>query len=264
MPNSPGPPTLRVRPMLRLLCVTAHPDDEAGGFGGTLAVCSERKVETYVISLTPGQAARNRGGAKSDEELSAMRREEFARACKIVKVSRGAVLDYRDAALDRADFHVVANVLVRRIREFRPQVMLTLGTEGAVTAHPDHTMAALFATAAYHWAGRTNRFPEQLETGLKPHRVQKLYYSSALVTLPELPQPVSLAPVTTVVDIGRHLETKIRAFAAHTSQNPLLPRFEATMRARGGVENFHLAATTTPRMADGGVETDLFAGVVDD
>jgi len=250
--------------MLRLLCVTAHPDDEAGGFGGTLALYSERKVETFVICLTPGQAARNRGGAKSDAELSALRREEFARACKILMIRRGEVLDFADAALDREDFSAVTGALVRRIREFRPHVVLTIGTEGAVTAHPDHSMAALFATAAYHWAGRTNRFVDQLESGLKPHRAQKLYYASALATVPELPQPVSLAPVTTVIDIGPHLETKIRAFAAHTSQNPLLPRFEGTIRKRGNFENFHLAATTTPRMAATTVETDLFAGVVED
>src|SRR4051794_31771239 len=138
--------------MLRLLCVTAHPDDEAGGFGGALALYHARGVETSVICLTPGQAARNRGGAKNDAELSAMRREEFARACKILNVTRGEVLDYPDAALDRQDFHAVSGALVQRIREQRPHVVLAMGTEGAITAHPDHTMATLFATAAFRWA----------------------------------------------------------------------------------------------------------------
>lgn len=256
--------------MLRLLCVTAHPDDEAGGFGGSLLVYRARGVETFVVCLTPGQAARNRGGAKSDAELSAMRREEFARACALLQVSHAEVLDYPDAALDRQDFQGVAGVLVRRIRELRPQVVLTFGTEGAITAHPDHTMVSLLATAAYHWAGRSNRFVDQLESegkagGLKPYRAQKLYYVTALATIPDYPQPVSLAPVTTVIDIGaQNLDTKIAAFGAHTSQNPLLPRFETTMRDRGPVERFHLAATTTPRMAAATVETDLFAGVRED
>jgi LmbE family N-acetylglucosaminyl deacetylase len=249
--------------MLRLLAVTAHPDDEAGGFGGSLALYHERGVETYVICLTPGQAARNRGGAKDDAELSAMRRQEFQAACRILHITHGEVLDYRDAALDREDFLAVTGVLVRRMRELRPHVVLTFGPEGSVTAHPDHSMASLFATVAYNWAGRTNRFTDQLDTGLKPHRAQKLYYVTSLLTIPDLPQQVSLAPVTTVIDIGaQHLEDKNAAFAAHTSQNPLLPRFEKTMRARGAVEHFHLAATTTPRLAE--QETDLFAGVVDD
>jgi LmbE family N-acetylglucosaminyl deacetylase len=254
--------------MLRLLAVTAHPDDEAGGFGGSLALYHERGVETYVICLTPGQAARNRGGAKSDAELSAMRRQEFQAACRILHITHGEVLDYRDAALDREDFLAVTGVLVRRLRELRPHVVLTFGPEGSVTSHPDHSMAGLFATAAYHWAGRTNRFTDQLDAppagaGLQPHRAQKLYYATSLLTIPDLPQQVSLPPVTTVIDIGAgHLDDKIAAFAAHTSQNPLLERFEKTMRKRGTVEHFHLAASTTPRLSE--QETDLFAGVVDD
>src|SRR5579872_3471962 len=91
--------------MLRLLLVTAHPDDEAGGFGGTLLLYRRRGVETFVICLTPGQAARNRGSARSSDELSTMRREEFARACKLLEVSHGEVLDFPDAQLDRTDFY---------------------------------------------------------------------------------------------------------------------------------------------------------------
>src|SRR5579864_1566243 len=98
---------------MRLLVVTAHPDDEAGNFGGSLLLYHDRGVETYVICLTPGQAARNRGGASSPEELAAVRREEFDRACGILKVTRGEVLDFPDAGLDRFDFNTLAEVLTR-------------------------------------------------------------------------------------------------------------------------------------------------------
>ena len=74
---------------------------------------------------------------------------------------------------------------VQRFASTRPHVLLTFGPEGAITAHPDHSMASIFATLAYHWAGRTNRFPEQLNNGLRPHRIQKLYYGTAGFTLPE-------------------------------------------------------------------------------
>ena len=60
--------------MLRLMCITAHPDDEAGGFGGSLRLYHERSVETCVVCLTPGQAASHRGGAANDQELAAARR----------------------------------------------------------------------------------------------------------------------------------------------------------------------------------------------
>ncbi len=244
--------------MRRLLCVTAHPDDEAGGFGGSLLLYRERGVQTYVVCLTPGQAATHRGNTRSNTELSEQRRREFASACRILNVTQGEVLDYPDAGLDRADFYGAVGDLVLRIRTIRPQVMLTLGPEGAITAHPDHSMAALFATAAFHWAGRANRFVEQLNDGLRPHRVQKLYYSTALFTLADR-QPVALPPATTTIHIGEYLETKIAAFKAHSTQAPLFSLFENNVRKRGQEELFHLAARSTPSVMQR--ETDLFEGV---
>jgi LmbE family N-acetylglucosaminyl deacetylase len=245
--------------MLRLLCITAHPDDEAGGFGGTLLHYAERGVETHVICLTPGQAASHRGNAKSDDELSAVRRLEFEASCRLLKVSRGKVLDYHDGRLDVQDFHTVVADLTRRVRELRPHIVMSMGTEGAITAHPDHSMVSIFATMAYHWAGRTNRFPDQLQNGLAPHRAQKLYYASALFTMPDR-QPVALAPTTTVVELAPHeLDTKIAAFKAHKSQAPLFSFFEETMRKRGKTEAFHLANCVNPSKVE--PETDLFSGV---
>ena len=242
---------------LRLMVITAHPDDEAGSFGGSLRLYSERKVETCVACLTPGQAASNRGGAKNDQELAAIRRKEFAAACEILKVNRGIVLDYPDGQLHRQDSYKVVCDLTRHLREFRPQVLLTFGPEGGLTGHTDHSMVSVFATLAFHWAGRANRYPDQLQGGITPHRTQKLYYSTANFTLPNRPPIVSSAP-TARIDIGNFLEAKIAAFKAHTSQGPLWPRFEENMRQRARQEMFHLAASRSSSIAQ---ETDLFAGV---
>ena len=248
--------------MLRLLCVTAHPDDEAGGFGGALLLYASRGVETHVICLTPGQAATHRGGARSDEELAAIRRREFQHSCRVLKITHGEVLDHPDAGLERVNFYAMVGELVERIRHIRPHVIMTIGPEGAVTAHPDHSMASLAATLGFHWAGRNNRFPEQLQNGVAPHRTQKLYYATTLFTLPDR-QPISPAPVTTTIEIGpEFLEAKINAFKQHASQAPLFQLFERNVRKRGTKELFHLAATTVPRQMQ--METDLFEGVKDD
>ena len=248
--------------MLRLLCVTAHPDDEAGGFGGSLLLARERGIETYIICLTPGQAARNRGTAKNDEELAAARRQEFAAACEHLRATRGDVLDYPDSRLDRQSLYQVVGDLTRRIRQIRPQVVITFGPEGSLTAHPDHSMAGIYATMAFQWAPRSNRFPEQFEDGLKPWRPQKLYYRTADFTLPER-QPVALSPVSARIEIGQErMERKIEAFKMHRSQSPLFPLFEGNTRRHGPVERFHLAASVKPQEAK--IENDLFAGVEDE
>src|SRR5947199_10376279 len=112
--------------MFKLLCITAHPDDEAGGFGGTLLLCAERGVETHVICLTEGQAARNRGTAKTGEEVAHLRRNEFAEACRLLQISQSTVLHYPHGGLDKTDFMTVVGDLVRRIPHIRPHVIIIL------------------------------------------------------------------------------------------------------------------------------------------
>ena len=247
--------------MLRLLCITAHPDDEVGGFGGTLLRYSRKGVETHVICMTAGQAATHRGEAKSDDELKELRRREFSASCRTLGVRHGTVLDYPDGRLDQQDFRATVADLTRRVREIRPQVIITFGGEGAVTAHPDHTMVSAFATLAFHWAGRSNRFVEQLQNGLTPHIAQKLYYVTTLFTMPDR-QPVSLAPASAFLELDQNdIDTKIAAFRCHTTQMPLYSFFEETIRCRGNFEVFQLAARSTPSKAER--ETDLFEGITE-
>ncbi|OLE57731.1 MAG: hypothetical protein AUG13_02495 [Chloroflexi bacterium 13_1_20CM_2_59_7] len=244
--------------MLRMMVITAHPDDEAGGFGGSLRLYSDRGVETCVLCLTPGQAATYRGGARNDQELAAIRRTEFAASCEILKVPRGIVLDYPDGQLHRQDLYRVVCELTLHVRDFRPQVMLTFGPEGGVTAHTDHSLASVFASLAFHWAGRNNRYPDQLKDGVTPHRAQKLYYATADFTLPNRP-PITWSHATAIIEIGDYLETKIAAFKAHVTQAPLWPLFEGHVRQRRSQERFHLAAAV--KSASVVEETDLFAEV---
>jgi LmbE family N-acetylglucosaminyl deacetylase len=248
--------------MLRLLCVTAHPDDEAGGFGGSLLLARERGIETYIICLTPGQAASNRGTSRNSDELAAIRRLEFTAACEHLRATRGDVLDYPDSRLDQQSLYQVAGDLTRRIRQIKPQVVVSFGPEGSLTAHPDHSMAGIFATMAFQWAPRSNRFPEHFEEALKPWRPQKLYYRTSDFTLPER-QPIALSPVSARIEIGHErMERKIEAFKMHHSQSPLFKLFEGNARRHGTVERFHLAASVKPQEAQ--IEDDLFAGVEDE
>ena len=191
-------------------------------------------------------------------ELAALRRREFAAACAILKVTNGVVLDYPDGQLHRMEAYKVVCELTLKIREFRPQVVLTFGPEGGVTGHTDHSMASCFATLAFHWAGRTNRYPDQFSDRIRPHRVQKLYHATANFTLPDR-QPVTPSPVTAVIEVGGYLETKLEAFKAHTTQAPLFQMFESRMRQYGGQERFHLAASMIAAPVQ--AETDLFAGI---
>jgi LmbE family N-acetylglucosaminyl deacetylase len=246
--------------MFRLMVITAHPDDEAGNFGGSLRLYRDRGSETCVVCLTSGQAASNRGSAKSDRELADLRRQEFAASCEILRVSEPIILDYPDGQLHRQELNRVVYELTLRIRKFRPHVLLTFGPEGGATGHSDHSMAGIFATMAFHWAGRANSYADQLENGLAPHRTHKLYHATSEFAVPNR-QPITFAPPTAIINIGEHLETKIAAFKAHKTQSPLFPVFEGNVRKHGRREMFHLAASTIAGQPLS--ETDLFAGIED-
>src|SRR5437588_10871428 len=87
--------------MRRLMCVTAHPDDEAGGFGGSLRLYRDRGVESCVLCLTPRQRATYRGAARTDQDVAAVRRKEIAASGEVMQVSRRFIHDHPDDQLNR-------------------------------------------------------------------------------------------------------------------------------------------------------------------
>jgi LmbE family N-acetylglucosaminyl deacetylase len=229
---------------LRLLCVVAHPDDECFAFGGALALAAAEGVETFVVCLTDGQAATNRGDSQSAADLGRMRREEFAASCKVLGVARHELLDFHDGQLEFADFSATASQLVAIIRDYKPNVVLTFSPDGGLNTHADHTMVASFTTAAFHWAASAKRFPD-----LGPiHHTDRLYLLSTSYFMDDRPAPVPI-PWTVTLDVSQVLPLKQEAFRAHTSQAPLMERTKAMFEQYGRVEHYTLAAARDPQPA---------------
>ncbi len=239
---------------LKLLCVAAHPDDECFAFGGALALAAERGVETSVICLTDGQAATNRGDAASGEELGRVRRAEFVESCEVLGVKHHELLDYQDAQLEFADFSTAAGKLVKRMREFKPNVVITFGLDGGLNTHPDHTVVSALTNAAFHWAASAKRYPE-----LGPiHHGDRLFVLSANFFLPDRPAPLP-APWTLTLDISGAMDRKQEAFRRHTSQAPLMERTKHLFDQFGQCEYYTLLAAAETQAA---VQmTDMFAGL---
>jgi LmbE family N-acetylglucosaminyl deacetylase len=239
---------------LKLMCVVAHPDDECFGFGGALALAADRGIETYVVCLTDGQAATNRGNAASGEALGAMRREEFRRSCEVLGVAQYELMDYQDGRLEFVEFPVAAGRLVERIRRFRPDVVITFGGDGGQNTHADHMLASMLTTAAFHWAGQAKRYPDAGEV----YRAKRLYYLTADFHIPDRP-PAMTMPWTVTLDIRSVRERKTEAFRQHVSQAPLMERTKDFFEKHGAEEFYTLVAAAEPQAAQQG--TDLFDGL---
>ena len=246
----------------RLMCITAHPDDESGAFGGTLMQAHARGVETSVLCLTAGTAGSHRGNARTDEELGQIRKQEFAAALGVLQVDHGEVLDYPDGKLVQQNFEEVVANLVQRIRRFRPHVVLTFGGDGGVNRHPDHTMASCFATAAFHWAGRGTFAPEQAAISVAPWAPQKLYYSATAFLFDasaEEAREIALVPASLVLELEDLKAKKFQAFSQHTTQAAILSRVRDVFDKYAGVERLLLAAAQGMLLSP--LESDMFDGI---
>ncbi len=247
----------------RLMCLTAHPDDEAGAFGGALLLAAARGAETAVLCLTEGAAGSYREPGQSDEALATLRRSEFAESCAALRVRAAELLQYPDGELWREPFLPLVGALVRALRNFRPHVVLTFGAEGGVNLHRDHTAVSLAGTAAFHWAGRSDFFPEQLGT-LEPWAAQKLYYAATPFLSnkdKELKKTGTRTPTSLLYMLDPGVKAaKLAAFGKHTSQRALLERVQEEFGDVFAEEGFLLAAAREPLPGD----ADLWDGIFED
>lgn len=235
-----------------LLCVHAHPDDEAIATGGVLARAASEGRPAAVLTCTGGERGEVVGEGLDPREvlprLAEFRRAELERALEVLGAGPPRLLGYRDSGMAgtegnddpgsfwRAGFDEAVGRVVAWIRRLRPAVVVTYDAFG-VYGHPDHVQAHRVTTVAVEAAAAGALYPE----AGPPWRVAKLY----LATLPRgavaeltramadrgLPTPFddaepSGAPpfgtddgdVTTVVDVRPWLERKRTALAAHRSQ----------------------------------------------
>lgn len=216
-------------------------------------------VETSLLCLTDGQAAHFRGGVEDDAELGRQRRAELAAACDLLGVTRHEVLHYPDGELPRQDFYRLTGDIAGHIRSLRPQVILTFGGDGSVNLHRDHTVVSAAVTAAFHWSGRPEFFPEQ---GLAPFAPQKLYYAStpfvAVRNRPEL-SGAATVPYSLTLDLGTFAERKWEAFRKHSSQAGVLDRVKDNIDKHRATERYLLAAAKGQISVED--DASLFAGV---
>jgi LmbE family N-acetylglucosaminyl deacetylase len=150
-----------------VLYIAAHPDDENTQVITYLA--RGRGYRTAYLSLTRGDGGQNLlgpqfgeqlGGARTQELLAARRldggRQYFTRAKDF-----GFSKDYQDTLRIWDRQEVLADI-VRVIRSFRPDVVVTRFSPQPSATHGHHTASTVLAVEAFKLAGDPRAFPEQL------------------------------------------------------------------------------------------------------
>ncbi len=162
----------------RVLMIGAHPDDEDTRL--ITALARGMGVETAYLSLTRGDGGQNLIGPELGEGLGIIRTGELeaARALDGGTQFFGRAFDYGySKSADEAFRHWPRDGLVedvvRIIRKFRPQVVVTVWSGTPRDGHGQHEAAGLVAIEAFDAAGDQNRYPGVGE----PWQAAKLYRS---------------------------------------------------------------------------------------
>jgi LmbE family N-acetylglucosaminyl deacetylase len=266
---------------LCLLCVHAHPDDEALFSAGVMARYAAQGVRSVLVTCTDGSLGFAPDGTgvgdpgHEREVVAAARRAELQISCDLLGVDRLELLGYADSGMKgwaqndepssfvRQPVAEVAARIAAVIEQERPQVVVTYDANGFY-GHPDHvathvaTMDAVVATQVVQKV----YFPAIPESLLAEFLALARTSGMALPEWLETPDwgaPDDL--VRTEVDCTTWVRAKHAALAAHATQldNADLvdmpdDLFDAVFGVERFIRGFDLTGAPFP-------EYDLFEGV---
>jgi LmbE family N-acetylglucosaminyl deacetylase len=160
------------------MVIVAHPDDADFGPAATAARWIDAGSVGRLVCCTSGDQGGEDPGI-DPLELAATREVEQTAAAAVVGYDAVRFLHQPDGAL--ANDLPLRELLVREIREFRPDAVLThdpemlFWPEGGVN-HTDHRTAGIAAVDAVFPAARNPMaFPFLARAGFAAHRVRRLY-----------------------------------------------------------------------------------------
>ena len=265
-----------------VLYIAAHPDDENTQLIAYLA--RGRNYRTAYLSLTRGDGGQNVLGPELGETLGVIRTQELLAARRIDggrqffsrAIDFGFSKDYRET-LDIWDRQQVLADIVRVIREFRPDVIVTRfpippGSGG----HGHHTASAILAVEAFKQSGDPGVFSDQIREGLAPWQPKRVLWNSfnfggnpPALTGPTVKidiggnDPVTGEPFGTIANRSRgmHKTQNLGGFSGRTGEGPRPESFVLLAGDPAATDIMDGIDTTWARVP-GGTEIDRLADEV--
>ena len=186
-----------------VMAIVAHPDDAEFGCGATLAKFAKQGKRVYIVVCTAGNKGTPDPHMKG-EDLAAMREQEQLGASGELGVTETIFLRNPDGELfPTMEFR---EQIVRVLRKYRPDVVMTHDPFRPYSLHPDHRAVGITTTdAIYPTARDAIYFPQHYEEGLQPWKVGEIWYYGA-----DKPDKY--------VDVTETFDRKIAALVHHDSQ----------------------------------------------
>ena len=214
------------------MVVTPHPDDAEYGVAGTVARWVQEGKQIVYIVCTNGDKGTSDANMEP-EELAKIREKEQMAAARVLGVTEVIFLRYPDQSLE--DTPEFRKALVRLIRMYKPEVMVTADPYRRYIWHRDHRITGqVTLDAIFPYARDPLSYPDLMREGLHPHKVREiLLWGSENFNYKS--------------NITDTFHLKLAALRCHESQVGHIPlqELEEWLRERHGKmaegEEFHLA-----------------------
>ena len=202
--------------MKNLVCIFAHPDDEAFGPGGTIAKLS-KKYNIYILCATKGEAGlqnqkskvKNQNYSSKIKSLGTIRAQELRKSAKILGVKKVYFLGFVDGTLSNNLYHKLASKISQKLKKLKPEILITYEPLG-VSGHIDHitvAMVTMFVAKKLNFVKEVWQVcrPESLVRGRPDYFV---YF----------PPGYKKSQIDKIVDTKDVWDKKIEAMKCHKSQ----------------------------------------------
>lgn len=245
----------------KLLAVFAHPDDEAFGPGGTLAKYANEGVEIHLFCATKGEARNSGSDSGSDLkilkgltpiEIGQVREKELFKAAEILGITKVEFLGFVDGRLCNAVYHQMADKIIRKINDFRPQIVLTTERLG-ISGHLDHVAVSLVTTYSF----LKTKYPKKLYYLCLPKEARTKELNDYFIYFPE---GYDQKEITTRIEYTSYFDKKVAAMMVHQSQMKDVRRILKRISSLPKVDHFILQYHRGIKVEL--PETDLFAGIM--
>ena len=186
-----------------LAVIQPHVDDATLFAGGTIAKLISEGYTGYLIRVTNDDAAGD--GTDGDRVLNNEKDNEIV--AKVLGLKKVYNLGYRNHRMDEYNPQEIKGRLIFLFRLLKVDTIFSYDPWGHYEENPDHYVTAKAVEAARWMAGSID-YTEQLDV-VKPHTVNERYY---FARGPQL--------VNRIVDISKHIDTKVRSNVVITTQGP--------------------------------------------
>jgi len=246
-----------------VLYIAAHPDDENTRLISYLS--NGAHVRTAYLSLTRGSGGQNLIGERLGDPLGIIRTNELLEARSTDGgtqfFTRAVDFGYSKTAVESFEKwgkDEVMSDMVRVIRHFKPDVIITRFPPTRRAGHGHHEASAILALEAFDLAADPSAFPEQLEQGLSVWKTKRLFWNGSSWWDKTLPDKVGTDPAWVSVDVGQYdpllglsyNELAGRSRSMHKSQG-----FGSAESKGSQIEYLHVEKGVSPE------RNDIFEGV---